>query len=46
MINKIGTTLVLIVGILFLVQGARMAAKVGYPYVRKVSTSLADALQA
>jgi hypothetical protein len=43
-LEKFGTTLLLIFGILLLVLGAKMAIKVADPYTRKVSTSLADTL--
>jgi len=44
MLEKFGTTLLLIVGLILLVIGAKMFIKVADPYTRKVSTSLADTL--
>jgi len=44
MLEKFGTTLLLIFGLILLVMGAKMAFKVLDPYTRKVSTSLADTL--
>ena len=44
MLEKFGTTLLLIVGLIMLVLGAKMALKVADPYTRKLSPSLADTL--
>lgn len=44
MIEKVGRTLLFIVFMLMIVIGAKMAVKVGNPYIRKVSPSLADSL--
>ena len=44
--EKFGRTLLMIVFILFIVKGASMAVKIGYPQIRRVSASLADALVA
>lgn len=44
MLEKFGTTLLLIVGLILLVLGAKMVIKIADPYTRKVSTSLADTL--
>lgn len=43
-IEKIGRTLLFVVFVLMIVIGAKMAVKVGNPYIRKVSPSLADSL--
>lgn len=45
-IEKTGRTLLFAVAIVLLVAGAGMAVKVSVPYIRKVSPSLADTLQA
>lgn len=45
-IEKIGRTLLFVVFVLMIVIGAKMAVKVGNPYIRKVSPSLADSLAA
>lgn len=44
--EKFGRTLLFIVFVLFLMIGAKMAIRVADPYTRKISASLADALQA
>ena len=43
--DKFGRTLLFAVFVLFLVIGAKMAIRVADPYTRKISASLADALQ-
>ncbi len=45
-IEKVGRTLLFIVFMLMIVIGAKMAIKVGNPYIRKLSSSLADSLAA
>lgn len=42
--QKVGYTLLFIMFILMIVAGANMALKIGNPYIRRVSTSLADSL--
>lgn len=44
--EKFGRTLLLLLFLLLFVLGAKMAIRVGDPYIRRVSSSLADALQA
>lgn len=44
--EKFGRTLLFVVFVLMIVLGAKMAIKIGNPYIRKVSPSLADTLQA
>lgn len=44
-LDKFGRTLLFALFILFFVLGARMALRVIDPYTRRVSASLADALQ-
>lgn len=43
--EKFGKTLLLLIFVLFFVVGAKMAIKVSDPYTRRLSASLADALQ-
>lgn len=45
-IEKVGRTLLFVIFLLLLIAGAGMAVKVSVPYIRKVSPSLADTLQA
>ncbi len=45
-IEKVGRTLLFVIFLLMLIAGAGMAVKVSVPYIRKVSPSLADTLQA
>ncbi len=43
--EKFGKTLLLLIFVLFFIVGAKMALRIGDPVVRRVSASLADALQ-
>lgn len=45
-IDKFGKTLLLLVFIVIFVAGARMAMRVGAPYVRKFSDAAADVMEA
>jgi len=45
-LEKTGRTLLFALFVVMLVAGAGMAVKVSVPYIRKVSPSLADTLQA
>lgn len=42
--EKFGRTVLFIVFVLMILYGAKMALKLGNPYIRKVSPSLADVL--
>lgn len=42
--DKFGSTLIFIVGIVFVLIAAKMVIRVADPYTRKVSASLADTL--
>lgn len=44
-LEKFGKTLLFVLFVLFIVVGAKMAFRVADPYTRKLSVSLADALQ-
>ncbi len=43
-LEKIGRSLLFIIFILMIFKGTQMALKLGDPFIRKYSTSLADAL--